>query len=101
MATHAVLFGLFSGGLVPLGSACVAQTTPDMGHRGLRLGVMMAICSPGALAGGPISGALLSTTEDHKGWPVVQVFSAALTLTGALLMLVVRFMYESRLKTIY
>ncbi|KAM3499936.1 hypothetical protein MY10362_006844 [Beauveria mimosiformis] len=40
-----LLFGFSSGGIVPLGSALVAQTTPDMGYIGLRIGAMMAICS--------------------------------------------------------
>lgn len=63
MTAFAICFGLFSGGLVPLGSACVAQTTPDMGHIGLRIGTMMAFCSFGALAGGPISGAIKDRTD--------------------------------------
>ncbi|KJK83048.1 hypothetical protein H634G_01176 [Metarhizium anisopliae BRIP 53293] len=60
LTAFAVLFGIFSGGLVPMGSACVAQTTPDMGHIGLRIGVMMACCAVGALGGAPLSVALLN-----------------------------------------
>ena len=93
MVAFAVLFGLFSGGLVPLGSACVAQTTPDMGHIGLRIGAMMAICSFGALAGGPISGAI----KDHTGiWLGVHSFSASTTLLGAVLLIGVRYMWQPR-----
>ncbi|RDA92529.1 hypothetical protein CP533_4167 [Ophiocordyceps camponoti-saundersi (nom. inval.)] len=94
LVTFAVLFGLFSAGLLPLGSACVAQTTPDMGHIGLRIGVMMAISSIGALAGGPASGLL---RESSGGWPAVHLFSASLSLLGALLLLAVRWWHQPRL----
>lgn len=91
MVAFVVIFGLFSGGLVPLGSACVAQTTPDMGHIGLRIGVMMAFCSLGALAGGPISG----TIKDRFGeWVGVFGFSSSVTLVGAFMLLGVRVMWE-------
>lgn len=91
MVTFAVLFGLFSGGLVPLGSACVAQTTPDMGHIGLRIGAMMAFCSFGALAGGPISGAI---KDRFTEWTGVFGFSSCITLMGAFMLLAVRIMWE-------
>ncbi|KAF4595145.1 Tubulin gamma chain [Ophiocordyceps camponoti-floridani] len=94
MVVFAVLFGLFSAGLVPLGSACVAQTTPDMGRIGLRIGVMMAVCSIGALAGGPVSGLLRESTA---GWPSVHLFSASLSLLGALLLSAVRLWHQPRL----
>ncbi|RCI12771.1 hypothetical protein L249_0951 [Ophiocordyceps polyrhachis-furcata BCC 54312] len=94
LVAFAVLFGLFSAGLVPLGSACVAQTTADMGHIGLRIGVMMAISSIGALAGGPASGLL---RESYGGWPAVHLFSASLSLLGALLLLAVRWWHQPRL----
>lgn len=82
MIAFTLLFGLFSGGLIPLGSACVAQTTPDMGHIGLRIGFMMAFASFSALSGGPASGAIKDATTT---WVSVQTFSASLTLLGALM----------------
>lgn len=93
MIAFAVLFGVFSGGLVPLGSACVAQTTPDMGHIGLRIGVMMAICSLGALGGGPISGVI---KDGPGGWVGVHCFSASVSLLGSFLLILVRFLWEPR-----
>ncbi|KND86652.1 Tubulin gamma chain [Tolypocladium ophioglossoides CBS 100239] len=77
MMAFAAIFGVSSGGLVPIGSACVAQTTPDMGHIGLRIGAMMAICSIGALAGGPISGAI---KEEQGRWVGVHTFAASLSM---------------------
>ncbi|KAL6908311.1 MFS general substrate transporter [Trichoderma evansii] len=82
MIAFTLLFGLFSGGLIPLGSACVAQTTPDMGHIGLRIGFMMAFASFSALSSGPASGAIKDATAT---WFSVQSFSASLTLLGALM----------------
>lgn len=94
----AFLFGFFSGGLIPLGSACVAQTTPNMGHIGLRIGAMMAICSVGGLAGGPISGALRNVSD---GWGPVCSFSALTVLTGTVLLLAIRRKFEPNWATIY
>ncbi|TFB06128.1 putative transporter MCH4 [Trichoderma ghanense] len=91
MTASALLFGLFSGGLVPLGSACVAQTTPDMGRIGLRIGLMMAFASFAALAGGPASGAIKDATT---AWLSVFSFSAAITLAGAGMLLAVRFWWR-------
>ena len=42
-----VLYGFFSGGLISLQAACVAQITPRMDMIGIKIGVMMAICSFG------------------------------------------------------
>ncbi|KAL7938906.1 major facilitator superfamily domain-containing protein [Trichoderma chlorosporum] len=91
MMAFAVLFGLFSGGLIPLGSACVAQTAPDMGHIGLRIGFMMAFASFSALSGGPASGAIKDATAS---WFSVFSFSASLTLLGALMLLGVRLWWQ-------
>ncbi|KAH7148862.1 major facilitator superfamily domain-containing protein [Dactylonectria macrodidyma] len=76
----AVLYGLFAGGLVPLGSACVAQTTTDMGHLGLRIGVMIALCSPGALTANTIGGELFKTS---LRWNAVHAFAGSAVLFGA------------------
>lgn len=43
----AVLYGIFSGGLISLQSACIAQITPDHRIIGVKIGIMMAICSFG------------------------------------------------------
>ncbi|KAL8857826.1 MAG: hypothetical protein Q9178_005582 [Gyalolechia marmorata] len=42
-----ILYGFFSGGLISLQSACVAQITPDISMIGLRIGLLMAVCSLG------------------------------------------------------
>lgn len=95
MIAFALLFGLFSGGLIPLGSACVAQTTPDMGHIGLRIGFMMAFASFGALSGGPASGAIKDATGS---WFAVHAFSASITLLGSLMLLGVRLWWQQSVR---
>ena len=45
-----VLYGFFSGGLISLQSACVAQITSDMNAIGIKIGLLMAICSFGYVA---------------------------------------------------
>jgi MFS family permease len=99
MVAFSVLYGLFSGGLIPLGSACVVQTTPNMGYVGARIGAMMGICSIGALIGGPISGAI----KDVAGspWIGVDSFAASITLFGAIMLIGIRFVFEPRWNVIF
>lgn len=78
-----LLFGLCSGGLLPLGAACVAKTTSEPAHAGLRIGIMMSICSIGALSGGPI-GAIL---QAKNGSESMQHFAAYMSLLGSVLVL--------------
>ncbi|OAQ99540.1 hypothetical protein LLEC1_04803 [Akanthomyces lecanii] len=94
LIAFSVLFGFSSGRIVPLGSACVAQTTPDMGHLGLRIGTMMAICSIGTLTGGPATGAIKEATHT---WPGVFIFCGAVTMGGAGILCAVRMVSSKRL----
>lgn len=90
-----ILFGFPSGGLIPLGAACVAQTTPDLSRIGLRIGAMMAICSTGTLASGPISGVL---RDGENGWTGVHCFSGATVLLGVVILILARATWEPRLR---
>ncbi|KAI6782095.1 transporter-like protein [Emericellopsis cladophorae] len=83
MIAFAVLYGLFSGGLIPLGSACVAKITPpeQIGQIGLRLGFTMMVCSLSAFGGGPLSNFLLDGTGEN-GWLAASLFSGIATLVG-------------------
>lgn len=94
------LYGLFSGGLIPLGSACIAQTCPDMGHFGTRIGGMMAICSVGALIGGPISG-ILKDMGSENSWIAVYAFAAGMLLLGANILFAIRFAFERRWNVVF
>ncbi|KAF4122656.1 Major Facilitator Superfamily [Geosmithia morbida] len=63
MVAFAVLFGFFSGGLIPLGAVCVADMTSpkDMEHIGFRLGFMMMLCSVSTVGSGPLCGYILQS----------------------------------------
>ncbi|KAL2001856.1 hypothetical protein VTN02DRAFT_1121 [Thermoascus thermophilus] len=93
--SFSVLYGIFSGGLISLQSACVAQITPDTKTIGVRIGIMMAICSFGGLTGSPIGGALI--TRDHGGFTGLINFSAIILTAGAALILYARFLAVRRL----
>jgi MFS family permease len=80
--TFSLLFGLTSSGLLPLGSAVVAQITPDMRYIGFRIGFMMALSSIGALGGGPSAAVLHSAT---KSWAHVQILTSAISFVGGAL----------------
>ena len=60
-------YGLFSGGLISLQSACIAQITPNIFHVGLKIGLMMAICSLVVLTGPPIAGQILIFNSKNAG----------------------------------
>lgn len=93
----ALLFGFCSGGLIPLGSACVAQTTHDLGHIGLRIGAMMLISSVGTLIGGPISAKILGS---GTAWGAMDSFAGALVFLGCVVLLIARFMCTPRWKLV-
>lgn len=41
------LYGICSGGLISLQSACIGQITPDHSIIGVKIGLMMGFCSVG------------------------------------------------------
>ena len=109
-----ILYGFFSGGLISLQSACVAQITPDMSMIGIKIGLLMAICSFGyvtdlislgdcslprliscsrrVLTGCPIGGALISSSGGAFGGFID--FSSIILLAGAFLVLCARLVAE-------
>ncbi|KAL8777577.1 MAG: hypothetical protein Q9194_002472 [Teloschistes cf. exilis] len=93
-----VLYGFFSGGLISLQSACVAQITPDINMIGVKIGLLMAICSFGVLTGNPIGGALISGASGHFGGFID--FSGIILLFGAVLVLIARMTMDRKLYTI-
>lgn len=102
-----ILYGFFSGGLISLQTACVAQITPDMHMIGVKIGLMMAVCSFGyvvilrsrrmvwlslfscrVLTGSPIGGALIDASDGGHG--ALIDFSGIILLFGAFLTLCAR-----------
>jgi len=77
----AVLYGIFSGGVVSLAPVVLAQITPDLSRLGTRLGVVSILKGIGSLGGPPIAGAILDATNSYLG---VQLFGGfALLLTAS------------------
>lgn len=91
----ALLYGFTSGGLISLQSACVAQITKNMRIIGVMIGVMMAVCSVGALTGNPIGGAL--TSMKVGGVSAWVDFGGVLLLAGTLVLLAARLAIDPRL----
>lgn len=105
-----ILYGFFSGGLISLQTACVAQITPDMNMIGVKIGLLMAISSFGyvfnvvvvrswrmvwlslfscrVLTGSPIGGALINAS--NGGYGAFINFSGIILLFGAFLTLCAR-----------
>ncbi|KAL8997005.1 MAG: hypothetical protein Q9188_006429 [Gyalolechia gomerana] len=90
-----VLYGFFSGGLISLQSACVAQITPDINMIGDKIGLLMATCSFGVLTGNPIEGALISGGSGKFGAGID--FSGIILLFGAILVLIARLTMDRKL----
>lgn len=109
-----VLYGFFSGGLISLQSACVAQITADMNMIGIKIGLMMAVCSFGyvivflsflglehclslvsrVLVGCPIGGALIASSSGSFGAFIN--FTGVILLFSALLVLFARLAVDRR-----
>ncbi|KZV87618.1 MFS general substrate transporter [Exidia glandulosa HHB12029] len=77
------LYGVFSGPFVGLFPAPVAQMGPAQ-DTGLRTGLQMTIMALGALAGPPISGAIVGASGDFKD---TGIFAATTILAAAALMI--------------
>lgn len=85
--TFAVLWGLFSGGVVALANVVLTEITPDLSRLGTRLGMVAMIKGIGSLIGPPISGAILDVTGKYLGMQLLSAFGMLMT---AILMLVLR-----------
>ncbi|KAF8476175.1 major facilitator superfamily domain-containing protein [Kalaharituber pfeilii] len=85
-----VLYGFLSGGLISLQSACVSQITSNIAQVGLKIGLMMALCSLVALTGPPIAGAILTwhqkDGEQHNSplyWDGLINFAGVIMIVGS------------------
>ncbi|CAH0004913.1 unnamed protein product [Clonostachys byssicola] len=105
MVAFSLLYGLFSGGIMPLTSTCVAQITPDMGYLGLRIGFMMAILSITLFISTPISTRLrtvssgpgsVEASDRPSGFTALFIFSGITTILGGVCILFTRFKWGSK-----
>jgi MFS family permease len=93
----AFAYGLSSGGVLPLGAVCVTQLSPDMKHCGLRISMMMTLCSVGVMGVGPLTGSLLqSSARLSMGYLAVFLLSGVATLFGGIFLIVGRLVWTSR-----
>ncbi|EXU99397.1 MFS transporter [Metarhizium robertsii] len=90
----AVLYGFFSGGIISLMSPCFAQVTPQPNQMGTYLGMAMAMLGVAALAGTPITGALL---ESGGNFTHAAVFSGVVMLAGTVVSAVARWWQNTAL----
>ncbi|PWY67864.1 MFS general substrate transporter [Aspergillus eucalypticola CBS 122712] len=88
------LYGICSGGLISLQSACIGQITPDHSIIGVKIGLMMGFCSVGGLTGSPIAGALLSA--DHQKWYGFIDFCGSILMGGAVVTILSRYVAAPR-----
>ncbi|CAG9949688.1 unnamed protein product [Clonostachys rosea f. rosea IK726] len=105
MVAFSILFGLFSGGIMPLSSTCVAQITPDMGYLGLRIGFMMAVLSITTFISTPISTHLrkvssgpdpIEASGKPSGFTALFLFSGITTILGGVCILFTRLKWGSK-----
>ncbi|KAH8101283.1 major facilitator superfamily domain-containing protein [Cristinia sonorae] len=95
-------YGVVSGAYITLLPACIAQFTPDMSTYGARTGLFFGIVSFAALAGPPIAGAILDAGgQGATHFNNMIYFSGSLTLAGAMLFWVARFVNRPRLLSKY
>jgi len=89
----AVLYGLFSGGVVSLATVVVTNITPDLSRLGTRLGMVSVLKGVGSLLGPPLSGAMLDATGGYLG---VQLFAAMGILLTTVFSVVLRVVLARR-----
>ncbi|GFG20113.1 MFS transporter, putative [Aspergillus udagawae] len=82
-----VLYGFFSGGIIGITPAAIANCAGHPQEIGTYIGMGMAVMSVATLIGPPINGALLN---DYGGFLQVQIFSAAVMMFGGVLAFVAK-----------
>jgi len=81
----AAIFGFFSGAISSLSLNLTVALSPDPGLFGVRLGMLLMPSALGLLLGNPIAGVI-----DPKGWLGLQLFTGAVLITAATLVVLVR-----------
>ncbi|EJT81636.1 hypothetical protein GGTG_01614 [Gaeumannomyces tritici R3-111a-1] len=91
LAAFAVLYGLFSGGIVSVTPSVLMALTPDPGRVGARIGMAFSCTGVAILIGTPIAGAVVGDFSDAR-WRAVVGFSSGGLLAATALYLICRFL---------
>jgi MFS family permease len=87
--TFAVFYGFFNGSVMGLMAPAAMSAAPTQHNMGTRLGMASGFASFGILAGLPLNGQILWSTDDYLG---TQLFSAITILVGIFILIGVRAM---------
>jgi len=90
-----ILYGFSAGAFIALMAPLIAVLSDNMSELGLRMGIAFTLCGVGALAGPPISGALLS---ERFIWWKPAVFSGTFGLLGTAMFGVMAYLLHRRHK---
>lgn len=90
-------YGFFSGTIISMMSVCVSMLPQDPNEIGTYLGMGISVASIGGLIGTPISGALLT----NDGYGSVADFAGAVSIAGALLILLSKWATGKGVLSIY
>ncbi|OAA55031.1 Major facilitator superfamily domain, general substrate transporter [Niveomyces insectorum RCEF 264] len=77
LVVFALLYGLFSGGIVGLMPSVIISLSPDFGRVGTRMGMVFFVSGLSLLIGPPIAGAILGDGSLARRWLGTIGFSAA------------------------
>ncbi|KAK1585259.1 major facilitator superfamily transporter [Colletotrichum navitas] len=80
LIVFAILYGLFSGGLVSISPTVVVSLSPDLSRVGTRMGMMNFIAGIAILVGTPIAGAILGDYGEVAWQSMIGYGAAALTV---------------------
>lgn len=84
LVVFALLYGLFSGGIVSVMPSAIITMSPDMSRVGTRLGMTFTLTGFSILVGTPIAGAILGGYSDREWKGVIGYSAAGLTLGSSL-----------------
>ncbi|WYZ43848.1 hypothetical protein EsH8_VII_000284 [Colletotrichum jinshuiense] len=80
LVVFAILYGLFSGGLVSISPTVIVSLSPDLGRVGTRMGMINFIAGIAILIGTPIAGAILGDYSEIAWQSMIGYGAAALTV---------------------
>ncbi len=80
LIVFALLYGMFSGGVVSLVPTVLVSSSPDMGRVGARMGIAFVMAGLALLVGTPICGAILGDFTEQKWLGAIGYAAGSLVL---------------------